>query len=78
MKSEKKNEVILRIYRARESLGVNLMRLDSSGCGDGYRICGPKLMGDDQTLKRVTLSVDDIDRLIKELRAAKKFLKVTP
>jgi hypothetical protein len=68
-----KRVVDLEIYEARGSLGVSLYRTED-GSGDGYRIFGPKHLGSSRALKTVILDVNEIDRLIAQLKESKKFL----
>lgn len=69
-------KVLLEIYTTpTQGYGLLINRVDSSGNGDGYRIFGPKLYGQSKPLKKALLSIDDINRLIDELKLSKEFLE---
>lgn len=66
--------VILDIYTANGGYGVTLTTQTNRENHGGYRVVGPKLYGQDRTLATFRMEVYEIDRLISELKAAKKFL----
>lgn len=67
--------VELEIYSADgQGFGLTISRM-IGGSGEGYRIFGPKLYGQSETIAVFNMDTDDIDRLIGELKDCKKFLK---
>lgn len=65
-------KVELEIYKINGQFGISLMNL-KNGSGSGYRIVGPKVLGS-KTIETYNLTLDSINRLIKELNEAKEFL----
>ncbi len=69
-----KKTIELEVYSANGGIGLTLTRSIGDN-GEGYRVFGPKLYGQGRPLVKYYMSVDDIDRLIQELKFSKQFLK---
>lgn len=66
--------VELQIYDQDGNYGLTISRLTGER-GEGFRVFGPKLCGDDKVLRTKKLSIEDIDKLIQELETSREFLQ---